>query len=214
MMDELVCNRLDRRRRKFLDAARKLFCEQGFERTTLGDVVIESGGSLATIYKLFGNKEGLLEAVAFDKAQPGGALIREIGESESDPATALRRMARALHDRFLDPADIALIRVVLARNLDDRSFAERFYAQSALPTRMALESVFARWQAEGHPLSGHPALLAEVFLGMIFSELHVLAISHGSIRLPAEADIDARTEFFLRGAGLAPVPEATGAERP
>ena len=50
--------RLDRRKRAIIDAARALFVEQGYERTTLKDIVDRAGGSLATVYKVFGNKDG------------------------------------------------------------------------------------------------------------------------------------------------------------
>lgn len=49
-------NRLEERRSALLTAAQNLFLEQGYERTTLGDVVARAGGSLATLYKLFGDK--------------------------------------------------------------------------------------------------------------------------------------------------------------
>ena len=47
------------RRRAILDAAAALFLERGFADTSVGDVVKRSGGSLATLYSLFGSKEGL-----------------------------------------------------------------------------------------------------------------------------------------------------------
>lgn len=55
--------RLDRRRIALVAAAKALFIEKGYEGTTLGDIVERAGGSLSTLYKLFGNKDGLLEAV-------------------------------------------------------------------------------------------------------------------------------------------------------
>ena len=64
MTDLSECDRLDQRRRAILASARALFVEQGYEKTTLGEIVERAGGSLATVYKLFGNKDGLLEADA------------------------------------------------------------------------------------------------------------------------------------------------------
>lgn len=34
--------------------------EQGYDGTSLAEIVRRSGGSLATLYDLFGNKQGLL----------------------------------------------------------------------------------------------------------------------------------------------------------
>ncbi len=203
METEIVCDRLGRRRRAFVDAARELFISQGFEGTTLGDVVDRAGGSLSTIYKLFGNKEGLLDAVIFEKSRSGEALIREIGENERDPVEALCKLAQALTERFLDQGDIALVRVVLGYSIENQSFAHRFYEDTVKPTRLAMRTLFEKWQAEGHPLMEEPELLAEMFLGMIISDLHMQAISHGIAGTPTPEMIRHRTEVFLRGAGLA-----------
>ncbi|RYD43145.1 MAG: TetR/AcrR family transcriptional regulator, partial [Sphingomonadales bacterium] len=48
----------ERRQSAILDAAESLFLEQGYERTSLAEIVKTSGGSLATLYELFGNKQG------------------------------------------------------------------------------------------------------------------------------------------------------------
>lgn len=203
MIVEFECDRLDRRRRAIVDAARALFIEQGFERTTLGQIVERAGGSLATVYKLFGNKEGLLEAVVFEKAASGESLIGELAECGTSPADTLRRMAAVLYERFLDPDDVALVRIVLARSIEDADFARRFFETTAMRTRRALERVFAKWVAQGVPLNGPPDMLAEIFLGLMVSDMQTDAISHGVVARPSAERIAARIEFFLRGAGLA-----------
>lgn len=54
-------NKVRIRYEKILNSALELFLERGFENTSLSDIVAKSGGSLATIYKLFDNKEKLFE---------------------------------------------------------------------------------------------------------------------------------------------------------
>lgn len=55
------------RRQAFLSAARQVFLEQGYETASVNDVVRLAGGSLATLYSQFGNKEGLFLAVVQDQ---------------------------------------------------------------------------------------------------------------------------------------------------
>ena len=57
------------RRRAILGAARELFLERGYAATTCADVVARSGGSLATLYALFGTKRGLFEAILRDYSE-------------------------------------------------------------------------------------------------------------------------------------------------
>ena len=49
----------DARRQAIMDAAKALFLSKGYAATSLEEIIATSGGSLATLYKLFGNKQGL-----------------------------------------------------------------------------------------------------------------------------------------------------------
>ena len=57
--------------------ALKLFLKNGYEKTSLSDIVAISGGSLASIYTFFENKEGLFQAII---EQEIDALIKEVDE--------------------------------------------------------------------------------------------------------------------------------------
>lgn len=46
-----------------ISAGLELFLKNGFTNTSLNDIINKSGGSLSTIYKLFGSKEGLFKAI-------------------------------------------------------------------------------------------------------------------------------------------------------
>jgi AcrR family transcriptional regulator len=48
---------------RLLAAARELFCRQGINATGVDAVVEAAGTAKATLYKIFGSKEGLIEAV-------------------------------------------------------------------------------------------------------------------------------------------------------
>lgn len=51
------------RKQAFLNAAREVFLENGYEDASVNDIVRKAGGSLATLYGQFGNKEGLFLAI-------------------------------------------------------------------------------------------------------------------------------------------------------
>ena len=69
-----------RSRRSVLDAARRLFLDQGYAATTVAAIAGEAGVSVETVYKAFGNKPGLVKAV-FD--------VSVVGDDE--PVPMLRR---------------------------------------------------------------------------------------------------------------------------
>jgi AcrR family transcriptional regulator len=83
-------------RRTVLDAARQLFLDQGYAKTTVSAVARRAEVSVETVYKAFGNKPGLVKAV-FDVAVVGDdepvpmvqrELVQRI-EAEPDPRRKL-----------------------------------------------------------------------------------------------------------------------------
>ncbi|MCQ2079541.1 MAG: TetR/AcrR family transcriptional regulator [archaeon] len=50
-------------RRKVLDAAFALFTEQGYEKTTMRQIIQKSGVLNGSVYHAFGNKDGVFEVV-------------------------------------------------------------------------------------------------------------------------------------------------------
>lgn len=194
--------RLDRRRHAILDAARELFISKGYEQTTLGDVIDKAGGSLSTIYKLFGNKDGLLDAVVFAKVTSGEDIVRQIASEEPDAATALSRIAHELYRLQLEAEAVALVRIVIAHSIRDEGFARKFFSTTAQRSRNAVEDALRKWEAEGVRFAGSPSELADMFQGLMVADMQNQAITHGLKGVLDEADIAFRVEFFLRGAGL------------
>ena len=194
--------RLAQRRAALLVAARRLFLDVGFEETTLSQVVTEAGGSLATLYKLFGSKEGLLHAMVFEMMQSGADVIREIGRKDLTPAAALMEVGEELQRRFLAPEDVALVRVSITRSACDPDFAREFFERTHRPTTAALEALFARWQQQGLGLAIPPELLARMFLSVLIDDLRSEMFFQCAIRSLSDEERDHRIAFFLRGAGL------------
>ncbi|WP_347302697.1 TetR/AcrR family transcriptional regulator [Croceibacterium sp. TMG7-5b_MA50] len=194
--------RLDRRREGLIQAAEQLFLEQGVERTALADVVKRGGGSLATLYKLFGGKAGLLEAVMQARVAQSGVRMVAFAATAPSPREVLLRLARDLRRRADDPAEVALSRVLIASSIEDPAFASRFYGKTFVDARAHLERLFVRWQEDGHALTAEPSLLAAMFLGMFVFELQSQAISHGCIAEGDEQCLEQKVSFFCHAAGL------------
>src|SRR5215470_10377945 len=67
---------LPERRQAFLDAARDVFLEKGYASATIDEVVARAGGSKATVYSLFENKEGLFAALVAEAAEELADLLQ------------------------------------------------------------------------------------------------------------------------------------------
>ncbi|SKA40794.1 transcriptional regulator, TetR family [Enhydrobacter aerosaccus] len=59
----------DSARQRLLDAGMNLFCRYGINATGVDAIVAEAGTAKTTLYKIFGSKEGLIEAVLETEGQ-------------------------------------------------------------------------------------------------------------------------------------------------
>ena len=165
-----IDNRRDKRRRAILDAARDLFLEKGYEATTLGDIVTRSGGSLATLYELFGNKPGLLKAMVTERCASIAEFIDGVALTDLEPAEALGEIARRLFDQLNDPAGIALFRVIIAEAPRLPELGQQFYEAGPVAGRRIMAEYLARQTARGALAVDDPEAAAVFFFHMLLGE--------------------------------------------
>jgi AcrR family transcriptional regulator len=189
------------RRQEILRAARICFLDRGFLRTTISEVVALSGGSRATVYEEFGDKEGLF-----------AALIASILDDMSLPALAdgppdqvLRKLGRSYLEQLLDPEALALYRVVLGESTHMRQLGPAIFRAGPRAASDTLARRFAAWVESGELTLENPARAATLFLAMIEGDLHRAAIMWE--RSPSadeiEDSVDAAVALFLHGAAPA-----------
>jgi len=95
---------LDRRRDEIVAAALRCFAREGFHRTTMQDIVAESGLSPGALYRYFVGKEELIAAIAARHHAAELALLRDAAERD-DVHDALGDLVRAFLTRLSDPAE-------------------------------------------------------------------------------------------------------------
>ncbi|WP_194894907.1 TetR/AcrR family transcriptional regulator [Catenulispora pinisilvae] len=105
---------LDARRQQIVDAARARFASHGFARTSMADIVTESGLSNGAIYRYFTSKEEIVVAVC---EQAGDGLPREL-------------TAEAVNG-FLEHVR------TLARDTDHARLVAQIYAEAAVSPPLA-----------------------------------------------------------------------------
>lgn len=84
----------DARQRQILGAALACFSRQGFHKTTMKDIVRESGLSAGAIYNYFSSKGEIVDAIARERHASERALL-EAALAASDKPLELRELARA-----------------------------------------------------------------------------------------------------------------------
>ena len=151
------------RRQAFLQAARQVFLQQGYEAASVNDVVRIAGGSLATLYAQFHNKEGLFLAVLLDQH----ARFTRAITPECVDHLPLEEGLRAIGERFLrtllEPEHLAFFRLVVGEN---RHFPEPARRTVGVGADQVRDVVAAFLQNRGVPVNEgdtHPSMLLDLW---------------------------------------------------
>jgi len=188
----------ERRHEAILDAAEALFIEQGYDRTSLAEIVRHSGGSLATLYELFGNKQGLLHAIAVRWC--AGTMAERAGRSADtrhSPAETLMDYVRSEHDTWRSPRAIALMRMLVSECLRDRDFAIQTYRDLHLPFIAELTELFARWAKAGEAAIDEPEATAHLFLSIVSGDTMLSRLFGVEDGIPDEDQVRWRLQPFF-----------------
>jgi AcrR family transcriptional regulator len=188
-----AADRGEARRRAFLEAARKIFLDQGFEAANVNDVVRIAGGSLATLYAQFGNKEGLFLAVALDQHE---RFVRSI-MPECVDALPLEDGMQHIGERFLrallDRENVAFFRIIVG---EGRKFPELMQRYLALAAEK-LRDMISNYIKVAAPECRHPERVGGYFFEMVRSRHHYLALSDDSYTM-SNAEVSEHVRNVVR----------------
>src|SRR5215475_13125799 len=140
---------LDSRRAEILDAAVEALLGEALHRTTMQDIVEESGLSPGAIYNYFASKEEIIEAIADERHAREQQMI--VARSSDGALAALVQIGRDFLDSLRDPAERKRRRVTLqlwAEALRNPRVL-RTVRRGILGPRKALGELVARAQQRG-----------------------------------------------------------------
>ena len=112
---------VEKRKRRILEAARRLIAAEGLEGLSMRRLACESNLSVKTLYNLHGSKEQIVRAVI---AQGFTSLIAGLERiSQEDPLCACHEIVRSAIDAIFE--EQALYRPVLLVSLDEMGAAQQ-----------------------------------------------------------------------------------------
>lgn len=176
-----------------LDAALALFIESGLRRTTMDDVAGKAGIGRATIYRRFGDKDQLVQAVILRECQQQLALIEQ-------RLKGVESAVDALLEAFVLSVTGAHRHPLLIRLLSSEPDTILPYLTTELPevttfSRLYLAAQISKSQKAGL-IAGKPAeQMAELLLRLVQS----LVLSPTGVIDPADEDsVRGFANLFLR----------------
>lgn len=192
------------RRQAFLQAAREVFLEHGYEAASVNEVVRLAGGSLATLYAQFGNKEGLFLAFMQDQHDRFAREMRPTGDIEGLPLEeALQVVGEHFLRRLLERDSIAFFRVMVSEGRKLPPNFRHYFSTSG--ANFIYDELTALLKQAG--LSDAAATESVIyFIDLLRSRHHFQAISDENYVIPdaeLKAHVARAVRFLLNGLKLA-----------
>ena len=182
-------------RGKILAAARELFERNGTRGTTTREVAERAGVNEATLFRHFGSKRALLDAMREQAC--GVEEFRSILASlpGDDLATDLRILAYEIAEHMLPRR--GMMCVSLAE--DAAGTTETPEWRGPVQIKAELASYFEQKLREGL-IRGEPTFVSRYFLGMLFS--YVVGRKLWDSTVPDRAVLDRIVDIFLHGVSV------------
>lgn len=156
------------RRIALMESATELFLQHGYEAVSLDDIVQHAGGSKASIYKYFGNKEGLFRAICDYRCECFQQDVTLTPKLETEQLKDyLKRILSKFIRHILRPHNIAFIRLIINQSQKDPQLAAYLHRNGAANIQKTITSALQQEHDRGLIDCPSPDSSAIMYLGII-----------------------------------------------
>ena len=154
---------------KIIDVAYRLFLDNGYENVSMNDIVKHAGGSLATLYKHFGNKEQLFIYILEQKSEEVfGEWGRKSVCYEGRIEEFLTETGRMFLDLVTTPDAILFHRLLISIGYINDSRLNKTQIQNLMSVPVIIiANYLENEKANGHIEVEDTYLVAEQFLNAV-----------------------------------------------
>ena len=157
----------ERRRQQIIVAAKRVFSEKGYNKTTVEDIAREAELSPGTLYLYFKNKEELYASLSLRILQYLNIRVEHVAsQSDLGPQEKLKLLTEAMFDVYdFDPSTIIhMFHLQSSETL--KNLSPELLSQIETLSRKAmsgLSEVFSEGTRQGLFIDAHPMALADTF---------------------------------------------------
>lgn len=169
------------------DAARRVFLRDGY-RASMDLVAAEAGVSKQTVYNHFGSKEGLFRAIIGACSEEFLTVLVEREPGRRDPGETLRQLGARFLGFVLDPASLALHRMLVAEAPRFPDLAAEVYGAGPGQAVRRLAAYLEQQHRRGTLVVPDPVLSAEQFLSSLMGHVHFRALL--GVAEPSAAEVE------------------------
>ena len=173
-------------------AAYAVLEKKGYEGLSMLAVARAAKASNETLYRWYGDKLGLFEALIARNTQIVTKALETGGAA--GPEEELRRLGAVLLEMLLGPRAVALNRAAAADASGSLGRALGRMGRETVAPRVA--AVMARAIAAGRLGGGTPEEMAEAWFGLLIGDMQIRRVT-GALEAPDAAALEARAERAL-----------------
>ncbi len=166
--------RSEEKRRRILEAATRLFTEQGYEGTSVDDIAAAAGVSKQTVYSHYESKENLFGVAVSEKCKASG-MDRSVIDMEQPPEVLVPDVARKFVDLLKSPEALRIYAICTSSTGSHPRISELFYRYGPKKTVDVFADYLRRQNDTGQLAVPDPDIAAWQFLCMLKGEAHMRA---------------------------------------
>lgn len=156
------------RRLALLLSANTLFLERGYDAVSLDDIVQHAGGSKASIYKYFGNKEGLFTAICdYRREQFFNDICIPFDAEHSDLRNYLINTLINFNKHIVQPENAAFMRLVIEQSQVNPTLALYLHEKGPKHIQFAISQALAQAHQKGTLVCENPVYSAQLYFGIL-----------------------------------------------
>ncbi|SRR5579875_31059 len=197
-------SRSARTRRRITEAATALFLEHGYLGTSMDQIAVRAGVSKPTVYRLWADKDALLEDIVrstLDRAgDPFRAKLAALAGSE-DLRADMQKLAREYVAMITQPSLLQLRRLVIGASHQLPELAQAYYQRAPEQTFRALADTFVQLADRGLLQIDDPLLTATHFAFLVLGRVLDKSLFYRDApfsRRELDVQAHAGVEAFLR----------------
>ncbi len=134
---------------KFIDATAEVFYESGFEDASMNDIVKKAGGSMTTLYKVFGSKETLFREMLDSKTSEMFARLRQTSVDYNDNIEGfLFNLGSTFIELITDDRAVALHRMIVTQGHKNNSLLGKIFLEYTMEPMANIIAAYLKKEKE------------------------------------------------------------------
>ena len=150
-----------------INAAARLFLKNGYENTSVDEIIQKAGGSKSHVYQEFGGKEGLFLAVVSHLCDKVQLSIAHVSVNSLSPEEGLKKLASAFLSELLGPEHIAFQRLIFCEAARFPKAGKIWFERGPQTTRKTFSSFIRKKMEDGEVKVGDADTAATLFHDML-----------------------------------------------